>query len=415
MDREISKEFKRRRKIKLIRNTSIIIILLIVAFKLISSAITISVNSDELYTAIVERRDLINTIESVGTVMPLSNNIETSPLTSKILKVIAKIGDKVNVGDTLLKLNDKEIAEELQTKKNQKELFLNKMDQLKREIKQLIEEIKIEKKILKINLEKLNSNMVSEKKLYEMGGSSKESYDKMKTEYEISKLRLKEFELKNNHNLSNKENSISRLVIELRQEELEYKKVLRKLDKTTVLSTNKGTLKWISGSLGSVIGKGEKIAEISNISEFKVACTISKNKANHLEIHKEVKIRDEDIVYDGYISQIDPVVEDDNVGFVVRFKGESPSELRLNQQLEVHVVTSLKSNVLTLKNGAYYEGEGKIEMFVVQGDQAVKKEIEFGSGNFDYVEVVSGLNLGDKVIIRELKSLKDIDSFKIKN
>lgn len=49
-------------------------------------------------------------------------------------------------------------------------------------------------------------------------------------------------------------------------------------------------------------------------------------------------------------------------------------------------------------NASYYVGKGEYELFVVNGDQLLKRKVQLGDSNYEYVEVVSGLEPGDQVI-----------------
>ena len=78
------------------------------------------------------------------------------------------------------------------------------------------------------------------------------------------------------------------------------------------------------------------------------------------------------------------------------------------------VVTSFKENVLRVKNGSFYRGEINKGIFVVNNDKAIKRTVVFGNSNFDYVEIISGLQKGDQIIISDMGEFDDNNELKIK-
>jgi HlyD family secretion protein len=87
--------------------------------------------------------------------------------------------------------------------------------------------------------------------------------------------------------------------------------------------------------------------------------------------------------------------------------------LRPNLKVDVFVVTSFKENVVRVKNGAFYKGAAKQTLFVFNGNKLIKKEVEFGESNFNYVEIKSGLNKGDKIVISDMSDYERHDEITV--
>ena len=59
--------------------------------------------------------------------------------------------------------------------------------------------------------------------------------------------------------------------------------------------------------------------------------------------------------------------------------------------------------------------KGEYELFVVNGNQLLKRKVQLGDSNFEYVEVVSGLQEGDQVIVSDMNAYKDKNKLKIED
>ena len=61
-----------------------------------------------------------------------------------------------------------------------------------------------------------------------------------------------------------------------------------------------------------------------------------------------------------------------------------------------------------------YKRQGEYELFVVNGDQLIKRKVQLGDSNFEYVEVVGGLEPGDEVVVSDMTSFKEKNKLKLK-
>lgn len=78
-------------------------------------------------------------------------------------------------------------------------------------------------------------------------------------------------------------------------------------------------------------------------------------------------------------------------------------------------MNAVKDDVLRIANSSYYVGKGEYELFVVNGNQLLKRKVQLGDSNFEYVEVVSGLQEGDQVIVSDMNAYKDKNKLKIED
>ena len=78
-------------------------------------------------------------------------------------------------------------------------------------------------------------------------------------------------------------------------------------------------------------------------------------------------------------------------------------------------MNAVKEDVMRVANGSYYVGRGEYELFVCTSEnEMVKRKVQLGDSNFEYVEVVSGLQPGDKVVVNDMSAYKNKNKLKIK-
>jgi HlyD family secretion protein len=69
---------------------------------------------------------------------------------------------------------------------------------------------------------------------------------------------------------------------------------------------------------------------------------------------------------------------------------------------------------MRIANASYYVGRGDYELFVLDSEnEIVKRKVKLGDSNFEFVEVVSGLQPGDQVVVSDMSSYKNKNKLKV--
>ena len=69
---------------------------------------------------------------------------------------------------------------------------------------------------------------------------------------------------------------------------------------------------------------------------------------------------------------------------------------------------------MRIANASYYVGRGDYELFVLDSEnEIVKRKVQLGDSNFEYVEVISGLQPGDQVVVSDMSSFKNKNKLKV--
>jgi HlyD family secretion protein len=101
---------------------------------------------------------------------------------------------------------------------------------------------------------------------------------------------------------------------------------------------------------------------------------------------------------------ISPEVVNGEVAARLRFD-QQPSELRQNQRLSARILLERRDAVLGVQRGSFVEQLGGRQAWVLQSDgRAVKREVQLGARSLERVEVIKGLQEGERVIVSGLES-----------
>jgi len=188
----------------------------------------------------------------------------------------------------------------------------------------------------------------------------------------------------------------------------------RTLDGANIRSPRKATLTYICSEIGSIVGSGSKVAVISDLTHFKVDCSIADTYSDRVLAGGRVLVKIGKERLFGTINTVTPLSQDGVITFTVLMDNPSHPKLRSGLKAEVFVITSIKEDILRIRNGSYYTGAGDYTLFIYKDEHTlVPRTVHLGDCNYDYVEVISGLEEGDSVVVSDMQRYKGKEKIRI--
>ena len=174
-------------------------------------------------------------------------------------------------------------------------------------------------------------------------------------------------------------------------------------------------LTYINNQVGAQVAEGSQVAIISDLSHFKVEGEIADTYGDRVAAGGRaiVKIGNEKL--EGTVSSVTPLSKNGVISFIVQLNEDNNKRLRSGLKTDVYVMNAVKEDVMRIANASYYVGRGEYELFVQDSDnEIIKRKVQLGDSNFEYVEVVSGLQPGDKVVVSDMSNYKNKSKLKVK-
>jgi HlyD family secretion protein len=189
----------------------------------------------------------------------------------------------------------------------------------------------------------------------------------------------------------------------------------RLLKDARILSPQKATLTFINSQIGAQVSQGEQIAIVSDLTRFKVKGEVAGTYAEKMVLGAKAIVEVGNEKLTGTVVNIIPSLENGILNFTVLLDDASNKNLRSGLKTSIYVGHGITGNVMRIPNGPYFKnGKGYYNLWVINGGKAEKKKVLLGDNSFEYVEVVNGLNPGDKVILDDMERYKNNDILKIK-
>lgn len=174
----------------------------------------------------------------------------------------------------------------------------------------------------------------------------------------------------------------------------------RQVDALTLRAPFDGQVGQIQVPQGTSVTANGPVLSVVDLSRFEVEIKVPESFARDLGIGMPAQIGTDDRNYAGEIAAVSPEVVNGEVTARVRFaNGQQPPGLRQNQRLSVRIVMDTRKNVLMVERGPFLDQGGGHFAYVVTGGRAVRRAIVTGASSMANVEIVSGLNAGDRIVV----------------
>ena len=151
------------------------------------------------------------------------------------------------------------------------------------------------------------------------------------------------------------------------------------------------------------------------MSHFKVEGEIADTYGDRVMAGGKVIVKIGSEKLEGTVSSVTPLSKNGVISFSVQLTEDNHKRLRSGLKTDVYVMNAVKEDVMRIANASYYVGRGDYELFVLDSDnELVKRKVKLGDSNFEYVEVVSGLQSGDQVVVSDMSEFRNKKKLKVK-
>ena len=414
MDREIPKEVRNKeRNKKIIRYGGIGVASIIVISVLISFMRT-GVKTKDLVFSTVDKGTIEVSVSASGKVVPAFEEIINSPINTRIVEIYKKGGDSVDIGTPILKLDLQSVETDYKKLLDEEQMRSYKLNQLRVNNQTKLNDLAMKIKVSAMQLNRKKVELRNEQYLDSLGSGTTDKVRQAELSYNVAQLEYEQLE-------QQYDNEKEVLAAEYKVQELDFSifrkglaEMKRTLDDAQIRSPRKAILTYINNQIGAQVSQGSQLAVISDLSHFKVEGEIADTYGDRVAAGGKaiVKIGSEKL--EGTVSSVTPLSKNGVISFTVQLNEDNNRRLRSGLKTDVYVMNAVKEDVMRIANASYYVGRGEYELFVRNSDkEIVKRKVQLGDSNFEFVEVASGLQPGDQVVVSDMSNYKNKNKLKL--
>jgi len=250
-----------------------------------------------------------------------------------------------------------------------------------------------------IDVQAARTDLARQQRAFEAGAAAGMQVDHAKDALEKARIALAHAEA----NLHSKDDSLR---FDVRSHEqaharqvLVVQDLRRQVDALSVRSPVDGQVGQLLVAERASVARDAQLLTVIDLSRFEVQMQVAESFARDLAVGMPGEISGNGQTWKGRVSAISPEVVNNEVAARLRFDGEQPTQLRQSQRLGVRVLLDQRPDVLSVRSGNFVDESGGQFAYVLRDGVATKVPVRLGARAVDRVEVVSGLQAGDRVVV----------------
>jgi cobalt-zinc-cadmium efflux system membrane fusion protein len=159
-----------------------------------------------------------------------------------------------------------------------------------------------------------------------------------------------------------------------------------------------------NATVGASVGTDANLFKIIDLSRVWIDANVFEKDLQQVRLGQEVKLTVPAFpgtTFSGRVILINSVVDPDTRTVKVRTEVANPDgRLKPDMFANVQIVTALNRTAISIPQSAVLNDEGKTIVFVADGNNYKKRQVQAGIQSNDRVEIVDGLTAGDKVVVK---------------
>jgi len=383
---------KRKRRIMIIAASVLGLILATVAISRLKPAVP-SVDRSTVWIDTVKRGPMVRQVRGLGTLVP--EDIRWIPANTE--------GSVEKPGDVILELTSPELEQsahdaELRAKGAEAELTTMRAT-LQREL--LDQE----------------SKTTAAHSAFEQAKMERQTNDQLAKNGLVADLvyktsKIKEEECQKSDEIEQKRLAFSRDSIEpqlaAKQAAVDQANQLAKLklDQVEALHVKagmSGVLQQLPVQIGQRLKVGDNLARVADPTKLKAQVKIAETQAKDIQINQKAVIDTRNGTVNGHVTRVDPAVEQGTVTVEVAFDEPLPKGARPDLSVDGTIELERLDNVVYVGRPAFGQENNTVGMFKLINDsgEAVRTPVKLGKSSVNTIEILSGLQPGDQVILSD--------------
>jgi HlyD family secretion protein len=408
-----SSKRKRNRRLLYAASGLVVVLVLGVGISRLEPAAP-GVDRTTLWIDKVQRGPLLRQVRGTGTLVPEDSRWIPAATSGRVEQIIVRPGSEVEADTVILELSNPTLEQELQDAKlrvESAEAGLTNLrvqletDQLQREASTAIIEADYKKASLQaeVNKQLASQQLVSTLTLQQ----SQLDQQLLASRLEIARKQLDK----------GQEQMRARLAAE--QANLDQVRALRQLkqrqvDELRVRPGIPGVLQIVPVEIGQQVGPGTNLARVANPTRLKAELKIAETQARDIQIGQPVSIDTRNGLVDGKVSRIDPSVLNGTVTVDVTIEGTLPRGSRPDLTVDGTIELERMIDVLFVGRPALGQEQSAVGLFKVDPDGTASRiQVKIGRMSVDKVELLSGLNAGDEVVLSDMSAWDAYDRVRL--
>jgi HlyD family secretion protein len=187
------------------------------------------------------------------------------------------------------------------------------------------------------------------------------------------------------------------------------------LDALAVRAGMNGVLQVLPVEVGSQVQPGTNLARVADPTRLKAEIRIAETQAKDIQIGQPASVDTRNGVVEGKVARVDPSVQNGTVTVDVMLPAELPRGARPDLSVDGTIQLERLDDVVYVGRPAFGQEKSKVGIFKLDtsGSYAMRTPVTLGRSSVNTIEIVSGLQPGDRVILSDMSQWDANDRIKL--
>jgi HlyD family secretion protein len=179
----------------------------------------------------------------------------------------------------------------------------------------------------------------------------------------------------------------------------------------TIRAPMDGQLTALDAYVGKSKAQGAVLGQVNSADRFKLTADVDEFYLGRIMVGQETVFTGSDGEYHAKVAKIYPQVTNGTFKADFHFTGTAPTGMHVGQAIDLKVELGGAAHAILIPSGPFYQQTGGNWMFVVNpaGTAATRRNLRLGRRNPQYIEVLDGLQPGERVIVSGYEGYQKMD------
>ena len=371
---------------------------------------------DDYMTAVVERGTLPIEVQGAGELEPVNERLIASEIPGAVDQIFARAGEQVAVGDRIVGLMNPQVRQGVVAARLQ--LAEANADHRRRLADFTDRRLAGEAQILnkQAAYEESQLRLAAETELRERQAISEIDYQstKIRTERAKSDLEFEERRFEELQSVLQAEQASSEARLAERESALQ--EAQRLAEGLVITADVAGTLREVLVEPGERVNTGTQVARIVDAESLRGVVRVPESYASRVVPGQTAVATVLRVEVPGEVTRVDPAVTQNTVAVDIAFRGELPSGARPDLSIRATITVAELDDALFVRRPLRVNDDSAGSVFRLAGDgrSATRTSVRFGMGTLKHIEVLDGLNEGDKIIVGNVSRFENEETLAIR-
>jgi HlyD family secretion protein len=405
---------KKRRQAILIGLAAVAVVAISVAVSRLKPAAP-TVPNGSIWWGTVKRGPMVREVRGAGTLVPEEIRWIPAMTAGRVERLVLRPGAIVKPGTVVIELTNPDLKQQVDEAELNWKAALAQMENLKSKLStdalqyrnnvaDAQSQLKLAQSDLEANLELAKQGIIAEQVIKQKQAVVAQAQNRL----DLAERQAQAAEDTLKSQLAPQEAQVS-------QQRFRYDQLLRQLGDLQVKSEMTGVVQQVAVEVGQQVGPGTNLVRVSDPTRLKAEVRISETQMKDLSIGQIAKIDTRSGIVAGHVTRIDPSSVGGTVGVDVTLDEALPPGARPDQSVDgVIELQRLPDNTLQVESPAFGTEHSTIQLFKDMGNgEAQRVTVKIGVRSVQFVEVLEGLQVGDRVILSDMSTYDAYDRVRV--